>query len=200
MILFSDIGLRVNHGYFRVDRNGQVVRKLEIVGAMLFFNLGRRDLPWTLLVCVTCGFLAIILAADASSSENSVAQHLLSGICCVVAAIFAFVSLAKIICGKGDFCPSEPEESYEAIRDDCNNSGPASFTVKIPVSHIAHVGKVEKTQKVKSQESLPSTISKSQDDSKLQSPRTLYSQRLSPRNDRDIDCGIELAKAPEEFE
>ena len=173
------------------------------------FNLGRRDLPWALLFFVTFAFVAILLYQDSIPSDD-LFEHAFIVFCAVASSAFLGISLAKIIWGKGDFCPAD-DEMYETIVD--SNADIKEAQIRPNHSSVGPTlippnQTLERLEKSSEKTSAFSTTQvnayssinvKSHDDQRGLSTSSLHSARLSPR-DKDIDCGIEIAKALEDFE
>jgi hypothetical protein len=124
----------------------------------------------------------------------------------VSSSAFLVISIAKVIWGKGEFCPAD-DEIYEAIVDsnaEVKESQARQKNLSVEHIHVPPNQILERLEKAAPEKS--STLSttqlntyssikvKSHEDQPMLSSR---SQRLSPR---DIDCGIEIAKALEDFE
>jgi hypothetical protein len=170
------------------------------------FNFGRRDLPWALLVFVIFAFVAILLYQDTILSDD-LFERAFMVFCAVASSAFFGISLAKIIWGKGDFCPAD-DEMYETIVDsnaDVQESQVRqNYSIKVPPNQILE--RLEKSSLEKTSTFSTTQISaytsinaKSQEDQRVLSTSSMLSARPSPR-DKDIDCGIEIAKALEDFE
>jgi hypothetical protein len=174
------------------------------------FNLGRRDLPWALLIFVIFAFVSILLYQDSVLSDD-LFEHAFMVFCAVASSAFFGISLAKIIWGKGDFCPAD-DEMYETIvdsnaevqesqvRQNYSSVGPTQVPPnqgleRIEKSSLAKTSTFSTTQV----NAYSSINAKSHEDHRVLSTSSMHSARLSPR-DRDIDCGIEIAKALEDFE
>ena len=171
------------------------------------FNLGRRDLPWSLLIFVTFAFIAILLSKGSTPTDDLL-KHAVIVFCAVASSAFLGISLAKLFCGKGEIFPAD-DEVYESIEDapdvtviQANAHATNVATHSRPhQSDRVHKSQVEKVNNLSSTHiNTYSTMStKSHEDIRIHSSQTIQASRLSPR-EKDIDCGIEIAKSLEDFE
>ena len=172
------------------------------------FNLGRRDLPWSLLIFVTFTFIAILLLKGSTPTDDLL-KHSVIVICAVAASAFLGISLAKIFWGKGDFCAVE-DEVYESIEDSPDSTAPnhqstLNFapTQKRPQQASERIETIQydkgHTYSIAHINTSSSMSTRSHEDLRVQSSQTVQAPRLSPR-EKEIDCGIEIAKALEDFE
>jgi hypothetical protein len=170
------------------------------------FNLGRRDLPWSLLIAVTFAFIAILLFKGSTWTDDLLMQATTVA-CAFASSAFFGISMSKIFVGKGEFCPAD-EEAYESIED------PADATETYPRSNDCEGAqsrpqissdKVQKSQEKNNAISsshintYAAMSTRSHEEIRINSTPTFQAPRMSPR-DKDIDCGVEIAKALEDFE
>ena len=82
------------------------------------FSLSREDLHWTLLLCVVCFYVAIVVKAGQAEDEvKSAWKGCLVVFGMIFGFVFAAISAAKMMCGYGLFFNEETNSEYQNLEE-----------------------------------------------------------------------------------